>query len=127
MRNTSRFPALVVLGSTLLIAAAVFLSGGKHGQLTPQLSAASQANDPRLAKAWKFQRDLWTYVHLEGTPAEIGFQHGSLLSAEIADAFNALKLVDTHRTKRDWNFFRETAQNVLWPHIDPQYQQQNDF
>ena len=34
---------------------------------------------------YRFDRGGWTYVHLEGTPAEIGFEHGSLLAAEIAD------------------------------------------
>src|SRR5690349_11440879 len=104
MRTTSRFLALLAIGSTVLVAVAVFLTSGNR--LTPPLSAAPPANDPRLAKAWKFQRDMWTYVHLEGSPSEIGFQHGALLSAEIADAFNALKFMDTRRTKRDWNFFR---------------------
>ena len=124
MRNKSRSSVVVVLSCIVLAALVVFLSGGRHGQLTPKLSAAPQANDARLAKAWKFQRDMWTYVHLEGTPAEIGFQHGSLLSGEIVDAFNAMKFMDTHRTKRDWNFFRDTAKNVLWPHIDREYQQE---
>ena len=27
----------------------------------------------------------WTQVHLEGTPSEIGYQHGYLLAAEIQD------------------------------------------
>ena len=37
------------------------------------------------------------YVHLEGTPANVGYQHGYLLSAEIRDAFEAIKLFDTHQ------------------------------
>src|SRR5437588_341468 len=110
MRNTSRLSSFLASAFVIAIALGTFVSGN-HRQLTPQLSAAAQANDPRLAKSWKFQRDLWTYVHLEGTPAEIGFQHGYLLSAEIADAFQAISFMDTHRTKRDWNFFRETAKS----------------
>jgi hypothetical protein len=84
----------------------------------------SKANDPRLQKAWRFQRGGWTYVHLEGSPAEIGYQHGYLLAPEIEDAFQAVKLLDTHNTKRDWDFFRSTAREVLWPHIDAEYQQE---
>src|SRR4051812_33558773 len=92
--------------------------------ISPTVSAALQASDARLSKAWTFKRDGWTYIHLEGSPADVGYQHGTLLSAEIADAFNAIKFMDTRRTKRDWNFFRDTAKNVLWPHIDPEYQQE---
>jgi hypothetical protein len=80
--------------------------------------------DPHLQKAWRFQRGGWTYVHLEGSPAEIGYQHGYLLAPEIEDAFRAVKLQDTHNTNRDWQFFRSTAQQVLWPHIDAEYQQE---
>ena len=63
-------------------------------------------------------------LHLEGTPSEIGFQHGSLLAPEIADAFAAIQLFDTRQTQRDWEFFRTTAREMLWPHIDPEYQQE---
>ena len=56
--------------------------------------------------------------------ADIGFQHGYLLAAEIADAFDAIKLFDTHQTQRDWEFFRTTARQMLWPHIDAEYQQE---
>ena len=82
------------------------------------------ASDARLQKAYRFQKGGWTYVHLEGSPADIGFQHGYLLAPEIADAFEAVKLVDTRETKRDWEFFRSTAREMLWPHIDAEYQQE---
>ncbi len=29
----------------------------------------------------------WTFVHLEGTAAQIGYQHGYLLAAEIQDLY----------------------------------------
>ena len=80
--------------------------------------------DPRLQKAYRFQQGGWTYVHLEGSPSEIGFQHGYLLAPEIADALEAIKLFDTHQTQRDWEFFRKTAREMLWPHIDAEYQQE---
>jgi hypothetical protein len=80
--------------------------------------------DSRLEKAYRFQQNGWTYVHLEGSPSEIGFQHGYLLAAEIQDAFQALRLQDTHRTNRDWAFFRKTAREMLWPHIDTEYKQE---
>ena len=54
----------------------------------------------------------------------MGFQHGYLLAPEIADAFEAIKLFDTHQTQRDWEFFRTTARQMLWPHIDAEYQQE---
>jgi hypothetical protein len=87
-------------------------------------AAPTSSSDPRLAKAYRFQQGGWTYVHLEGSPSDIGFQHGYLLAPEIADALEAIKLFDTHQTQRDWEFFRKTAREMLWPHIDAEYQQE---
>jgi hypothetical protein len=87
-------------------------------------AGASSAADARLAKAYRFQKGGWTYVHLEGSPSEIGFQHGYLLAPEIADAFQAIKLFDTRQTQREWDFFRTAAQKMLWPNIDAEFQQE---
>jgi hypothetical protein len=87
-------------------------------------NAGSAGSDPRLEKAYRFQQGGWTYVHLEGSPSDIGFQHGYLLAPEIADALEAVKLFDTHETQRNWEFFRQTAREMLWPHIDAEYQQE---
>ena len=85
---------------------------------------AQAAKDPRLSSAYSFDRGGWTYVHLEGTPEQIGYQHGYLLASEIGDTFEVLKLETTHSTKRDWQFFRDASKNMLWPHIDGEYQQE---
>ncbi len=87
-------------------------------------AGVSGSSDARLQKAYRFQQGGWTYVHLEGSPSDLGFQHGYLLAPEIADAFEAIKLYDTHQTQRDWEFFRTTARQMLWPHIDAEYQQE---
>jgi Phospholipase B len=100
------------------------------GLMIASLSAAqaqessSASSDARLQKAYRFQQGGWTYVHLEGSSSEIGYQHGFLLAPEIADALDAIKLFDTHQTQRDWEFFRKTAREMLWPHIDLEYQQE---
>ena len=85
---------------------------------------AANPSETRLQKAYRFHEGGWTYVHLEGSPADIGFQHGYLLAPEISDAFEAIKLYDVHQTQRDWEFFRTTARQMLWPHIDAEYQQE---
>ncbi len=104
----------------------LFLSFLAVGVLCCAAAGQSQAaqNDARLKGAYTFERGGWTYVHLEGTPEQIGYQHGYLLSAQILDTYKVLKLEFTHSTNRDWNFFRETSKNMLWPHIEPEYQQE---
>ncbi|HXX46217.1 MAG TPA: C45 family peptidase [Candidatus Acidoferrales bacterium] len=73
-------------------------------------------------KGYRFDRGGWIYVHLEGTPYDIGYQHGYLLATEIADAFATIRLEMTHDTGRDWEFFRRAARTMLWPKIDSEYQ-----
>ncbi|MEI7856132.1 MAG: hypothetical protein WCH85_01355, partial [Methanomicrobiales archaeon] len=36
-----------------------------------------------MAKANRHDKNGWTYLHIEGTPQERGFQHGYLMSGEI--------------------------------------------
>ncbi len=82
-------------------------------------------NDPRLKSAFRREpQNDWIFVHLEGKPADVGYQHGYLLSAEIEDGFRVVRAGLTHDTKKDWAFFREAAQNVLWPHIEPEYREE---
>jgi hypothetical protein len=79
--------------------------------------------DP-AAPGYRVDHGGWAFVHLEGTPEQIGFQHGRLLSAEVEDMVKVVKLESTHDTKRNWAFFRDTSRKMLWPHIDIEYQQE---
>jgi hypothetical protein len=87
-------------------------------------SAQASSNEARLNKAYRFERDEWIYVHLEGSPSDVGFQHGSLLADEIKEAIKAMQVRTLHDTQRDWDFYRKTSKEMLWPHIDPEYQQE---
>ena len=87
------------------------------------MPAAGQQTE-KSGAGYRFERGGWKYVHLEGTPEEIGFQHGQLLAAEIEDLIGVLKVESKHDTKRDWNFYREAGKKMLWPHIGAEYQQE---
>src|SRR5262249_54483082 len=92
---------------------------------TVALLSREPLSDPRLKNAFRRpNQNGWTFVHLEGTPAEIGYQHGSLLAPEIREAEKVLALELTRDTKRPWKFFREVAKNELWPHIEAQYREE---
>ena len=92
----------------------------------PRRAVAQQARNSTYEltqdKGYRFDRNGWIYVHLEGAPHDIGYQHGYLLAPEIADAFQAFRLEATHNTGRDWDFFRRAGHEMLWPKIDPEYQ-----
>ena len=82
-------------------------------------------SDSRLTKAFR-RPDLngWIFVHLEGTPSEIGFQHGYLLAPEIEDAHKVIALGLTHDSHKPYGFFRTAAEKVLWPRVEPQYREE---
>src|SRR5258708_5605884 len=87
--------------------------------------ARDAQGDARLKKSFRRPpQNGWIYVHLEGSPAEIGFQHEVLLASEIEDAEKVVKLGLTHDSKKDSAFFRTTAETVLWPHVEAQYQEE---
>jgi hypothetical protein len=90
------------------------------------LAGASAAQgDPRLKNSFReAERNGWIYVHLEGSPSEIGFQHGYWLATEIQTTFRDAVLLAEHDAKRPWAFFRETAEKVFWPHIESQYREE---
>ena len=61
---------------------------------------------------------------MEGTPSEIGYQHGYLLAPEIEDAHKVIVVGLTHDSHKPYSFFRTAAEKVLWPHVEPQYREE---
>jgi Phospholipase B len=84
-------------------------------------AAFAQPSDPRLKNSYTFQKDGWTYIHLEGTSSEIGFQHGYLLATLIADNLQTIELENTHEAGKPWTYFRAIAHNQIMPRIEPEY------
>src|SRR6516165_1071378 len=74
--------------------------------IEPRIRAndVSQEDAARLKKAYRFEKHGWIYVHLEGSPEEVGYQHGSLLAREIAELLRVIKPFLETTTKRDWAF-----------------------
>jgi hypothetical protein len=86
----------------------------------------SAADAERLKGSYRFERAGWIYVHLEGSPERIGYQHGTLLAPEIADFLRVIKPFLEKSTHRDWNFYRQSAETMLWKRIEPEYQREID-
>ena len=89
-------------------------------------NCADDSADHRLVGSRRLERDGWIYVKLAGSPEQIGFQHGTLLAHEIEDLLRVLKPFQEKTTKRDWTFYRDASQAILWKGIDPEYQKEID-
>ncbi len=75
----------------------------------------------RLGQSSMEIKNGWVYVHLEGSPENIGYQHGFLLSTQIDTAIQATKYFLEHDTKHDWDFYRASAKNFLWNKLEREY------
>ncbi len=104
-------PLAVLLAAWLLLPACV----QKQGETG---AAASGANDPRLKNSFRQEKDGWIFVHLAGTPQEVGFQQGWHLAPEIDDLLGTMSFYFERIKKRNWAFFREAAQRMFWPKLD---------
>ena len=118
---------LVILGGAALwwAGSAAQASASANDAVVVTIAAAREhaaASDPRLKSASRFEQGGWIYVHLEGDPGTVGYQHGYLLAPEIEDGFGAVRAGMMHSTERDWEFFRKAAHEMLWPKIDTEYQ-----
>ena len=87
----------------------------KPAATTSASTPAAAPADTKLQGSSRMERAGWIYVHLEGAPEQLGYQHGALLAKEIADLLRVMKPLLKQETKRDWTFFRESAEKMLWP------------
>lgn len=93
--------------------------------LTAASLAASDSHDARLQGAFrKPGGGGWIFVHLQGSPSNIGFQHGYLLTPEIEDAKRAIELSSTHENQHSWQDLRNVAETVFWPKVPEEYREE---
>ena len=86
------------------------------------ISCSQSGSGP--GKGTRTEKNGWIVVHLEGSPHEIGRQHGVLLAAEIDDALKMIAHFLQGSTKKEWGFYREAAERMLWPRVDREYQEE---
>ncbi len=99
-----------ILAGTILCL--VFCLGkGAAGTLTPAQQAC-------VAKAKRFERAGWIYLHVQGEPAERGFQHGYLLAREIMDGLYSTQVGWKHQSAMDWQWLVARGGAMFLPKID---------
>ncbi len=93
--------------------------------MTSNGMAFPAVKDPRLEGAFlRPVKNGWTFAHLEGSPFNIGFQHGYLLWDRIEDAESVTRLEQTYDDEHNWDFYRNSARWMMWPKIEDEYQEE---
>jgi len=88
-------------------------------------AAPAPADNGQLAGGFRNPAKAgWIFVHLQGTPRSMGYQHGYLLAPEIEDAKRAIELSLTHDVKHTWNDLRAAAKDIFWPGVPDEYRQE---
>ncbi len=77
--------------------------------------------DPRLDHSFRVDKAGWIFVHLQGSPEDIGYQDGYLLAPEIDDAIRTLKFYLSRTTRQSWRFYRDAARRMFWPKLNKEY------
>jgi len=105
---------------------ALLTVAGFAGPSAPSAYGSETATKACLQGSYRFERNGWIYVHLEGPPDRLGYQHGYLLAPEIQDLLRVVKPFLQHTTNHDWQFYRESAERLLWPKTGAEYQREID-
>jgi len=71
-----------------------------------------------VAKAKRFERHGWIYLHIEGEPKERGFQHGYLLAPEISEGLRVTRASWEHTSAMSWSWLLEHSTAMFTSHID---------
>lgn len=87
-------------------------------------TSEGQSKQDNLAQAFRSERNGWIYIHLEGSPAEVGYQHGYLLAKEIDESLRVFKKYCPRTTNHDWQFYRDSAHDLFWTKIGEEYQKE---
>ena len=81
---------LIFLSSSMLI-------GQSNSNIT-------QEQKSWLSKSFKYEKNGWIYLHIEGEAKQRGFQHGYLLAKQIEESINSLSKIWNYRTGMSWEW-----------------------
>jgi hypothetical protein len=84
------------------------------------------SHEQMMATASRSEKNGWIVIHLEGSPEEIGYQHGYLLANEIVDLRGAMGMLNLKTTGRSWKFYRDETDRLFWSKISEEYQKELD-
>jgi len=74
-----------------------------------------------LVKAYRYDKNGWIFLHIEGGPFERGFQRGYLTANEIDEFLHTLSYVRKFQTAKDLDFFVKAAAKLFRGKVSKEY------
>ncbi|MBU7048090.1 MAG: hypothetical protein HXS54_16775 [Theionarchaea archaeon] len=73
-------------------------------------------------KGYRFDKNGWIYLHIEGDAFERGFQHGLLIASELRQILRNLKYLTYFNTGKKWEFFVDAAESLFSEYLEGCYE-----
>ena len=91
----------VTVISVLVLSLAVSICSAEMQTVSQEgvIKATSYGN------GYRFDKNGWIYVHIEGAPYERGFQHGYLVAPELEEIIESMKYLTYWDIGKKWDFF----------------------
>ncbi|MBU6400943.1 MAG: hypothetical protein KGS61_11535, partial [Verrucomicrobia bacterium] len=88
--------------------------------ITTCLATAAPTAEQRtwLQPAERHTRHGWIYLHIEGPPAQRGFQYGYRLAPEIAESLRAQRRLWEYSSGMDWHWLVARSTDIILPKVD---------
>jgi hypothetical protein len=106
----------ILLVLSLFFGIAIGLSG-----CTNETSQETDVPTIQYEDGYRFDRDGWIYIHIEGEPHERGFQYGYLVAPELAEILRSVKYLTYWETGKEWEFYVQAAVDQFADRIGQEY------
>jgi len=97
----------------------LLLLGISHSLATAQ-NLTSQEQQ-WLNHAYRYEKNGWTFLHIEGEPFERGFQRGYLIADEIEASFKTLAFLTEFETAKKIDFFVNAAARLFADKVSDEF------
>jgi hypothetical protein len=80
--------------------------------------ALTETQQSWLRSAYRHDQHGWVYLHVEGSPQALGFQHGYLLAREISLGIRANRTSWEYQSAMEWQWLCDRAEALFASKID---------
>jgi hypothetical protein len=82
--------------------------------LAVTLARIDAADEPTvLSKAHRSDKNGWAFLHLEGKPAELGYQHGYFLAKEIKEGLRVTQVGWEYASGTEWSWLADQTAALM--------------
>ncbi len=109
------------LGSVTLLLGMVLNLFDCGGSLSKATEEQAMGKIFQYGEGYRFDKNGWITMHIQGEPYDRGYQHGFLVASELKEILRSLKYLTFQDTGMQWDYFVKEAERQFVPYIDQEY------